>query len=757
MPVYKDGEMGNALINNRGNIYQAACNISDVLGACLHKLLTGMCYFLRKILPFASLLYIILAQYIYAATATSAANNSENYVEPVMLSANELGYDRKNALVVARGRVEIMQGDRIVLADRVTYNQNTNEVQAFGNVSLRQPNGDVLFADKVKLQDNLKAGIIRNFRARLADNSLFAAREARKIEDNITELDYAVYSPCKICEDREPFWQLKARKVVIDDNSKRVKYRDARLEFWGIPVAWTPYFSHATPDAPATAGFLTPELKTSAELGTTVKTPYYIPLARNRDITITPMFTTQEGAVLMGEYRHIFTNGDMQLRASATYPQRRDGQGNRAAGRELRGHLDGFANFTINDKWRWGAKLQRATDDTYLRRYDINNKDLLTSTLFIEGIDGRSWTNLQALSFQRLTNEITADGEPYIVPLADFWWQGEPGWNGSRFELTANSMILLRESSTASKRLSLKAAWQLPVITSKGQVFQAKASLRGDVYWADDLLLPDNSVYDGQQNRLMPQFNLLWRYPLINQYDVGSSILVEPILGLVVNSNGQNDVRIANEDSQAPEFKDSILFAENRYPGFDMVETGTILQYGARGQWRFTPTRIFSFLAGQNYQLAGSSDFPHTNAVDEKASDYAGRLALDWEQWLRLAYRFRFDQHDFQMRRNEVNLDFNLEPVRLHFDYLNLSDDPFLDDRQEIVANGSVDLTDYWTFMAGGRRDLDESEMIYANTGLRYRDECFTLFANFARSFIRDRDVEAGTSFLLRVQLKNLD
>lgn len=677
--------------------------------------------------------------------------------EPVQLSAAELGYDRKHALVVARGGVEVIQGDSVVLADRITYNQNTNEVHASGNVSLRQPNGDVLFAENVRLKDNLEAGIIHDFRARLSDNSLFAAREARKINAEVTELDYAVYSPCKVCDGKDPLWQLKAKKVKIDEGEQRVSYENASLEFWGVPVAWTPYFSHATPGADSKAGLLMPELKASSELGTTVKLPYYVPLAPNIDMTLTPMLTTQEAPVLMGEYRHLFHDGLLQLRGSATYPERRDGLGNRTNGQELRGHVDAFANFRLNDSWHWGGQLQRTTDDTYLRRYDIKNDDMLTSTLFVEGIDGRQWTNLQALAFQRLTDEIEDDLSPYVVPLADFWWQGDPGWQGSRFEMAANSMVLLRESAAESRRLSLRGAWNLPLVSAGGHVFESEASLRGDVYSVQDVALAGGATHDGEEARLIPELALRWRYPLINHYAPGESLLIEPIIGLAASPSGQNDPEIPNEDSLAPEFSDSNLFDDNRYPGFDRVETGPRLQYGARGQWQFAPVRRVNFLFGQNYQFNDDRTFPQTVDADEHASDYVGRLALDWEEWLDLAYRFRFDHHDFAMRRNEVNAGFSLDPVGLHFDYLNLSDDPFLDDRQEIVASGSLRLTDDWTLLAGGRRDLDEKEMIYANTGLQYQDECFTLLANFARSFIQDRDVEPGTSFLVRVQLKNLD
>ena len=56
------------------------------------------------------------------------------------------------------------------------------------------------------------------------------------------ELDRAVYSPCPLCEEGKggPLWQIKARRVILDEKAQTVSYRDARLEMFGVPIAYTP-------------------------------------------------------------------------------------------------------------------------------------------------------------------------------------------------------------------------------------------------------------------------------------------------------------------------------------------------------------------------------------------------------------------------------------------------------------------------------------------------------------------------------------
>src|SRR3546814_14769632 len=69
------------------------------------------------------------------------------------------------------GNVEISQSDRVLLADKVTYDINADVVTAEGNVTLIQPGGDTVSAEFVELTGDLKEGFIRDIRVLLADNT----------------------------------------------------------------------------------------------------------------------------------------------------------------------------------------------------------------------------------------------------------------------------------------------------------------------------------------------------------------------------------------------------------------------------------------------------------------------------------------------------------------------------------------------------------------------------------------------------------
>ncbi len=143
------------------------------------------------------------------------------------------------------------------------------EIEAEGNVTLLEPGGETLFADKAELSGDLKNGTADQLRARLGDNVRLAASQGRLIEGTREELDHVVYSPCPICANSSspPLWQVTARKVVHDREAQEITYRDAFFEVYGVPVAYTPYFFHPDPTVERKTGFLAPSVGSNNKLG----------------------------------------------------------------------------------------------------------------------------------------------------------------------------------------------------------------------------------------------------------------------------------------------------------------------------------------------------------------------------------------------------------------------------------------------------------------------------------------------------------
>ncbi len=683
---------------------------------------------------------------------------------PVLLEAARMEYDQEKDVVTAIGDVVVTQGETVVMAERLSYDQKQNQVRASGNVSMLAPSGDVYFADSLVLQDDLKAGVIHQFKARLVDDSLFVAARAERFDENVTVLDKAAYTPCKCEADgapKKPTWRIRADRATIDQQEQEVRYKNATFDAFGVPILYTPYFSHPTPDADNKSGLLMPVFIHSGELGAVYRQPVYYSIAADRDMTFTPMLTGHAGPVLGMEYRQLFDAGSLGLNGSGTMAPDRDGLGNRVPGREFRGHVDARGAFTIDEHYDWGFDVRRSTDETYLRLYDFSNETLLTSKVyaqgfnFIEGYD-RTYGSVNALSFQGLTDQDDEEIIPVVAPLVDLTWQSNPGWHNSRLRLDANAMSLFRQTGSESRRLSTIARWKLPYITPDGQVIELNAQLRNDIYDVSNQELSDGSRFDGVTGRSVPEVSMLWRYPFITRIDPGTSVMFEPIVEFAASPGGGNPEKIPNEDSLVPEFTDTNLFAHDRYAGLDRIENGPRTSYGLRGQVQMDYAKYLDWLFGQHYRFNNEADFPFANDLHSHFSDYVGKVGLSYDPFM-IAYRFRLNRDTLAANRSEVDTSFNFYPVSLLASYLSLKNDPVLATKEVITGSGSLHLTRQWSWMLSGSHDLERKQTDAIYTGLTFKNECVNVITMVGRDYTNLLDVEPSTTVWFRVSLRNLD
>ncbi|MDH3235218.1 MAG: LPS-assembly protein LptD, partial [Alphaproteobacteria bacterium] len=171
------------------------------------------------------LLLLVAAPNAFAQSLPGGANSLPKGAKttPILITADEVNYDRARALVIAKGNVEISQGPRVLRADSVVYNQKTKTVTAVGKVSLTESGGHVVFADRIQLKDDLRDGVIQNFSLLFTDNTRLAANSAVRSGGKRTTMNKVVFSPCRLCPKnpkRAPLWQLKARRVVHNQETK---------------------------------------------------------------------------------------------------------------------------------------------------------------------------------------------------------------------------------------------------------------------------------------------------------------------------------------------------------------------------------------------------------------------------------------------------------------------------------------------------------------------------------------------------------
>ena len=680
-----------------------------------------------------------------------------NSNDPVVLEADEMGYDQEHGIVVAQGKVEVAQGDYVVLADQITYYKNRDLVVAEGNVSVLQPSGDVYFADRAELHDALKTGTIDAFKARMADNSLLVANAAHHLSPSVTKLDDVAYSPCKLCDDMKPFWQINAGDATVDQGIERVKYHDASMNILGVPVLYSPYLSHPTPDATAKSGLLTPQYKsTSASLGSVVKAPYYWRISEDKEAVVTPWYSSTQGLLLEEDYRQLTNNGSYHVRASQTNPSRIDASGNEVNGTQFRGHIFAEGNEKIDDHARIGFDINRTTDDTYLQRYGFGGQNALFSKAYVEAADGRNFALGQGLLIQGLRLNDNPRTTPAVFPMLQAYYQTTPADNGIRYHLAGDAQSITRQEGVNQRRLSITPGASLPIVTEGGQIFTTSLNLRQDFYNADNVpIVGSSSQFNGSTMRTLPQAALEWRYPLMQQFGKETMTLEPIILGVLQNTNG-NPAHISNEDNRLIELNDTNLFSLNRMPGLDTVDSGSRVAYGVRSQYLFAQQTSFDALLGQDYNVDSKTPFPNSTRAGENFSDYIGRVGMNYGIYS-VAYRFALDKDDINMNRNEIVAGFATKAgYVLNASYRSLDQNRYLTNSKEAVINGVLPFSDEWSIYGGSQRNLELNLPVNNRAGVIYKNDCFNLILDALRTYSSDRDIAPSTQYTLRIGFKNL-
>ena len=724
----------------------------------------------------------------------------------MVFRADEVQYDEQLALTVARGHVEISQSGRVLLADTVSYNQRTDTVTASGNVSFSQPTGEIVFADFMELRDGMNEGFAKNVRMLLTDRSRLAANTARRTNGNRTELRRGVYSPCDLCKNdpsAPPAWQLKAREIDHDKELRLIEFRDTTMEIDGWPVFYSPYLSSPDPSVKRASGFLIPSVGGSNTLGASVTVPYYLVLGPDKDLTLSPRFMTKAGALLAADYRERFGNGTLDAIASLNHSEVGSGSSSSSEGDQWRGHINEHSVFDLDETYRTGLDVQRVSDQTYLQRFGFGNPLLnaMTSRGFLEGFEQRASTDINMYAFQPLLPGIGDSTQPIVLPVANRNWQSQPDELGGRWNLNANVLDIVREVGTQTRRLSLGSEWNRTFRDGIGGQYNFSAGLRGDGYSIANLSpvsnpeLPSAFFSVNKQpavaptdtnfttGRAFPQVGLVWSYPLIHR---GAELteLVEPIAGGFVGPSSGNRRNIPNEDSLSFNFSDSDLFRRDRLAGYDILDTGQRVDYGAKLGVYEKDGGSYRLLIGQSYRAQPNTFLPLGSGAENRLSDVVGRVVLSPVSYLDLIYRFRFDTSPLASRVRQVGISAGPSSLRVSGSYIYLppqlqsqvvtnpatGQNVLYGKREQLAFTVTGKLTHYWSMQAAQTINLTNTTTLvngvatpssagaslYASLSAIYQDECMAFIGTVTQSGIRNGDVTPGVSVLFSVVFKNL-
>lgn len=718
---------------------------------------------LKKILP---LICLALITSVPVATQAQVKFDPQVKVEkdkPVDFEADEILYDRNNNLVIATGNVIIKQNGTIISTEKFIFDRTKGTITIPTTTKITTPDGTTTYATDSVLTPSLKKSIANSIEMHLYEGSFMSAQRIKQKNDgNITYLKRAMYTPCTFCKGESPLWELTARNIKHNKPEKEMSFTHSLLKVKDIPVFYFPYLNIPDFTVKRKTGFLAPSFGHSNEMKQGVNLPFFINIADNQNLTLSPTISTSHDPLTFIDYDGIFTHGYFKLQASGTKDNDNKGQG----------HIKTSMQFDLTDKWRVSGQYYRTSSDTYFRRYSLPNVNTsdqyLESNITAERFGERNYFHFKGLSFQNQHGSVDQKSIPIFIPTANYTYTTLPFTDNGLYAFSKlNAVAYNNRQRFKSNRASITQGLHLPHISSSGFVIDTKASVRVDGYNVDTgkysfaNIAPDKTYSTG---RFYPVFSTKISYPFVNVGETYTQI-VSPIMMLVSSPVSGNKDKIPNIDSLDIDFDDTNLFSENRFIGYDRVETGTRANYGVEYSIYGSKNISSSFLFGQSYHFSGDEIMDEALGFKSRYSDYVGRLQTNFDIFS-LAYRFRLKKDTFEPVKNEITFSVGKAPLRFGFDYVklkettDLSEYSYYKNREEILFFGSSQLSKNWSLSGYYRYNLEKrsNQRGPVESGLiaQYENDCTIISFELDKSFTYDREYEGDTSFMVKFILKTL-
>jgi LPS-assembly protein len=659
-----------------------------------------------------------------------------------------------NDLLTAEGAVEAYYQGARVKAARIVYDGSTDRMTITGPITLTDQGGTVILAESADLSRDLQDGILKSARMVLDEQLQLAALEVSRISGRYTRLDKVVASSCQVCPSNPtPLWEIRARRVVHDQQERQIYFDHAQFRVAGVPVFYLPRLRMPDPTLTRATGFLLPAVRTTSELGPGLKLPYFIALGDSRDLTLTPYVAAKRTATLALRYREALRNGSIEVSGAVSDDDIRPD--------ETRGYLFGKATYTLPRDFALGVQLQTVSDDAYLLDYGVDDLDWLSSGVTLDRTRRNEYISFGAFKHRSLRAGDSNSTLPNLAADFDFQRRFSPRLLGGEGKFSFQMHGHGRSSSVSFDangdgvtdgrdvaRATIGVDWRRSWVMANGMVLSGATDVTADIY-----SISQDASYPGSVTRVLPQAAVELRWPWVRAEAGGGSQVIEPVAQVILAPNTLDTV--PNEDSTVATLDEGNLLSFSRFPGADRRELGNRInlglswtRYDAAG-WQLGVT------AGRVFRARDLGQFSSGSGLDGKTSDWLISTQFITANGLAVNNRVLFD-NGFDFSRNELSVAYAADRYSLAAGYLWMVADPAegrTTATSELVLDAGWDMAGNWRGTVAGRYDFNLQRAARAEIGLSYRNECAVVDLSLSRRFTSSTTVTPSTDFNVSVSL----
>lgn len=431
------------------------------------------------------------------------------------------------------------------------------------------------------------------------------------------------------CDQGDDSWYIEAKQIDLKQDKQVGVAKHARFIFKGVPVFYIPWLDFPL-DGRRKSGFLLPIIGFNSTNGLQLAIPYYLNLAPNYDVTLTPHYYSRNGLALEGEFRYLLPTLSGKLSSGYFFEDKKNRHDHLPRHRY---YLDFFHHQSILPHLRWEVNFHQVSDDDYYRDYhggvsssQQNNLKRETWLMYQKEIAGGPLS--LSLHWQHDQILHNSDNAPFIEEA----YRLEPELRLRWFRLFANQVNVNVEGGISNFKhpyqqtgirsffypsVTWNFASRYAYIRPRLGVHLSHYAL--DHYWhvdeqGDRLILPKRHY-----SRVVPIASV--DSGLFLERDVAFKDRVyrqtlEPRF-FYVYIPYRNQLSLPSFDSEKSSQLFSGLFRENRFTGQDKINQANDLVYGLT-------SRIYDRVTGQQRLHMGFAQRIHLGRDKEEESKAKG-------------------------------------------------------------------------------------------------------------------------------------
>ena len=681
---------------------------------------------------------------VHFASAANAQDN-DNAEDPGTLIADQILYTDDGTRWVADGNVEVRIGGKLLTATRLDY--DGLEMVATGPLVFTEGTRTKILASYGELSEDFRDGILNSVRILLYEQWNVRATQVKRSEGRINQLDDAVITTCKMCEKEDvPLWHFRSRRVLHDQEKRRIVFHDTKFVVGNIPLFYMPWFTLPDPTVHRATGFLFPSLHVSSEKGVGVRVPYYWTLGDHADLEVVPFVSTKGRNLLMVEYRQRFRKGWFDLSGGLG-----SGKGHE---KSLRGRLLANGGWNVAEGYNLSFSGQTVTDPAFLNDFDISSDQKIENFVRFTGRRPESYLEAGSTYINRLGETENSRLPANIYHEANwrkrFSVPGVGGIGGLTFGVTSSRNSISTNTRRKLQHQFVELDWKREWNLDSGMLFSLSGLARAGTHSIENDLEFPPKVSNSSSTAAV---GLSW--PLAKT-DAQSHSVIEPFSQVVWT--GENRRETPNEDSQIVEFDETNLVSLDRFAGRDRIERGQRLNLGIRHLRSVHGKYDLELTFGRVFRNKDLNQFSDASGLGGRHSDYV--LTFDFQS----ANGYKFRQRALFDNRADLSKSESLFQYKHAANSLSVSRIWLEQDVNQLMTSNSEswvltakrELNKKWTGQTKVLYDVNKQADRDIELSLTYKHQCVDMNFTLTHELPSAESAVKDTKFGINVALVGL-